>query len=674
MPEITVAKSAGFCPGVSHAVSTAEQLLSAKGANEEICTFGMLIHNNRVIDRLGSAGARIIDEQDIESLFESASEIRQCTVVIRAHGIPKQISEKLSECAAKNKYFKVIDRTCGYVKKIHSIVDSETADGSHLLVVGDINHAEVKGIISYARGDATVVSGLKELELCKLPNKKLVMVAQTTLSLSEWENCKFFIENYCTNPKIFDTICYMTELRQKETDELSRSVDLMYVIGSGQSSNTLKLFSISKANQPMTFMIEDAGGVDRNAVAKAARIGITAGASTPSDIIEEVKSTMSEEIKTSEENFEELLEGSLKTLNTGDVVTGVITSISSTEIHVDLSANVTGVLPISEAAIGPSETVEDKYKVGDEITAFVVRVSDIEGVAGLSRRRIERIEDWKFVNEAKESGDILEGKVTDIVKGGAMIQYKTVKLFVPASQTGVPKDEELSVLLGKTVRFQIIEVDNGRNRAVASIRTVIRKERKEALAKFWETLEVGQKFSGKVKSIVPYGVFVDIGGIDGMVHITELSWHKYKNPSEAVAVGDPLEVYVKSFDPEKKKISLTCKTAESEPWHLFTSQYSVGDVASVKIVNLTPFGAFAEIIPDIDGLIHISQIADRRIASPAEVLHIDDVVDAKITAIDDEKKKVNLSIRALIAPSAEEEAEEPAEDVPAEEAPAEDDQ
>jgi len=678
MAEIITAKSAGFCPGVAAAVNTAMRLIDKNNGKERIYTLGKLIHNNRVVERLENLGVTAIEEADIDDVYLRARRGEPSVIIVRAHGVPKKVTEKLSEYALGCSDFRVIDRTCGYVKKIHDIVDRETSDNSTLLIIGDASHAEVLGIMSYAHADVLVASNLDELELCNLPTNGLVIVAQTTLNLSEWNKCNIFIKNHCTNVKKFDTICCITEQRQIEADELSKKVDLMYVIGSSHSSNAVKLFEIAKANQPATFMIEDRSGIDRELVKKVKSIGITAGASTPRDIIEEVQTTMNEEIKTSEENFEEMLESSLKTLNTGDVVTGVITSISSTEIHVDLSANVTGVLPIGEACIDASESIEDKYKVGDEITAFVVRVSDIEGVAGLSRKRIERITDWKTITDAKESGEVLEGRVTDVVKGGIMIQYKTVKLFVPASQTGVPKDGQMSELLGSNVKFQVIEVDNGRNRAVASIRSVLRKERKEAAAKIWDSLEVGQKFVGKVKSIVDYGIFVDIGGIDGMVHITELSWHRVKHPSELVSVGDPIEVYVKSFDPEKRKISLGCKTAETHPWTVFTSQYSEGDVVPVKIVNLTPFGAFAEIIPDIDGLIHISQIADRRIASPAEVLHVDDVVDAKITAIDNEKKKVSLSIRALLTPADEPEQdeadEESTEDQTAEDTPAADDE
>ena len=340
----------------------------------------------------------------------------------------------------------------------------------------------------------------------------------------------------------------------------------------------------------------------------------------------------------------------------------MITSITSTEVHVDLSAKVTGILAVDELVPDASQNVNDLYKVGDTIEAFVVRVSDVEGVAGLSRKRIERMSEWKKIVEAHKEGTILEGKVTEAVKGGVIISSGYSKVFVPASQTGLAKDADLSTLLGSTQKFVIIDINEQRNRAVASIKTVLRAEHKAATEQFWNEIEEGKKFTGTVKSLTSYGAFVDLGAVDGMVHISELSWSRIKNPAEVVSVGDTIEVFVKSFDAEKKRISLGCKTDDNNPWNIFMNNYKVDDVATVKIVGLTPFGAFAEISPDVDGLIHISQIADKKIGNPAEYLEVGQEVDAKIVAIDEDKKKVSLSIRALLAPAAEETAEEAADE------------
>ena len=348
------------------------------------------------------------------------------------------------------------------------------------------------------------------------------------------------------------------------------------------------------------------------------------------------------------ENFAQLLEESFKTLNTGDIVKGVITSVAPNELKVDLSAKVTGIVPFDEIAEDSSVDLTATYKVGDVIEAKAIRVSDVDGVATLSVKQIARITNFKKIVAAAESGEILEGKVTDIVKGGVVVTCMFTRVFIPAGQSGVPRDGDMETLRGKTVRFKVIDVNNERNRAVGSIRVVDREERKAALEEFWATIEEGQKFEGTVKSLTSYGAFVDLGGVDGMVHVSELSWSRIKNPAEVVSVGDKLTVFIKSFDKEKKRISLGCKTEETNPWTIFTTNYSEGDVAKVTIVGLTPFGAFAEIVADVDGLIHISQIADKKIGNPADHLTVGQVVDAKIIGIDNEKKKVSLSIRALL--------------------------
>ncbi len=636
---IKVARTAGFCFGVRRAVETVEKLITEKEPARRIYTLGKLIHNPHVVAKLENAGVAVLEEDTLLEVAVTATEQSPVTIVIRAHGTLRPIMERLSAMAAANPSLAVVDCTCPFVKKIHNIVEKETTPDSVLVVSGNPTHPEVRGIVSYAKGQTVAIPSIEEANLCSFNNKNCLIVAQTTQKLAEWNKCQLFFKNYCTNAKFFDTICIATENRQSEADQLSKEVDLMVVIGGRESSNTRALYTVARRNLANTVLIEDASELDPDLVRGAQIIGITAGASTPGDIIEEVEKTMSEIIE-STENFASMLEGSLKTLNTGDIVKGVITSISSTEVHVDLSANVTGIIPAEELA-------GSDFKVGDEIEAFVVRVSDIEGVAGLSRKRIERIGDWKKVVEAAESGEILEGKVTEVIKGGVMLAIGAVKVFVPASQTGVPKDGDMKALVGTTQKCTIMEISEGRNRAVASIKTVLRKERKEAIAKFWETLEVGQTFTGTVKSLTSYGAFVDLGGVDGMVHITELSWSRLKNPAEVVSVGDTLTVFVKSFDAEKKRISLGHKTEATNPWNIFTSTYAVGDVASVKVVNLTPFGAFAEIVPEVDGLIHISQLAEKRVGAPSDVVSVGDVVDAKIIGIDEEKQKVSLSIRAL---------------------------
>lgn len=357
-------------------------------------------------------------------------------------------------------------------------------------------------------------------------------------------------------------------------------------------------------------------------------------------------------------DFAGLLEESLKTINTGETVTGTVTFVSPGEVHVDLGTKFTGIISQSELSDDPSYDVTKELKVGDEIKAVVTHVSDKDGTAQLSKKRADSVVAWQKVLEAHKNDSIIEGKVTEVIKGGVLLDVGAVKLFVPASQTGVARGQDLSVLVGTKQRARIIELDERRRRAVASIAVVKREERKELEDKFWSTVEVGKKYTGQVKSLTSYGAFVDLGGVDGMVHTSELSWKRVGKPSDVVKVGDVIDVYVKEFDPERKRVSLTYKSEENNPWNIFTSKYSVGDTAEVKVVSLTPFGAFAEVVPGVDGLIHISQLADHRVQTPAEAVNVGDVVTVKITDIDYDNRKISLSIRALLEEQAQAAAEE----------------
>ncbi len=365
---------------------------------------------------------------------------------------------------------------------------------------------------------------------------------------------------------------------------------------------------------------------------------------------------MSDEIKIEEtpvekeKSFDEMLEETLKTIYNGDKVTGIVVAITGTEISVDLGAKYSGFIPTSEFT-DDGVKVEDVVKVGDTIEAVVVRVNDVEGTAMLSKKRLDAAKMWNEVEEAVDNGTVLEGVVTEENKGGVVVNVKGVRVFVPASQTDLPRDADMSQLLKKTVRLKITEVNKARKRVVGSIRRVAQAERRERTEAIWNEIEVGKKYHGVVKSMTSYGAFVDIGGIDGMVHVSELSWGRIHQPSEVLSVGDEVDVYVINFDKEKRKISLGYKDPNANPWTAFTNKYHVGSVATVTIVKLMPFGAFAEVLPGVDGLIHISQIANRRIGKPEDVLTVGDVVDAKITAIDEDKHKISLSIRALSEPA-----------------------
>ena len=644
--KIRLAKSAGFCYGVKRAVELAE---SAAQSGEPCVMLGYIIHNSDVVDRLASQGVKVVEDPD---------QLPQgCGVIIRSHGESRETYERLEKRGAR-----ILDATCPNVKRIHQIVSQAEEQGRQPVIIGTPHHPEVTAIAGWC-SHPVVLSGAQELEawLQEDENRKnlpLTFVSQTTSTRKIWDGCVKKAKKECTNAEFFDTICGATSKRQEEAHQFAAQCDKMVVIGDGKSSNTKRLAEICRESCPDVQLIERAADLDLSRLAQAEVVGITAGASTPAWIIKEVCDKMSDEIMEIEKSFAELLEESIKTLNTGDKVTGTVVAITPTEIQVDLGTKHAGYIPVSELTDDPTAKVEDLVKVGDEIETFVVRVNDQEGVVTLSKKRLDVVKGWEEIETARENETVLEGVVTEDNKGGVVVSVKGIRVFVPASQTGLPRETPMSTLLKQKVRLVITEVNRARRRVVGSISRVLRAERAAAAEKVWAEIEDGKRYTGTVKSLTSYGAFVDIGGVDGMVHISELSWSRIKHPSEVVKVGDTVDVYVISADPEKKKISLGMKDHSQDPWTVFTSTYQVGDVANVRIVKLMTFGAFAEIVPGVDGLIHISQIADHRIEKPGDVLAEGDKVDVKITDVDMENKKVSLSIRALLeAAPAEEEPE-----------------
>lgn len=662
---IQVAEHAGFCFGVKRATGELEREIEQyRTTNRRIYTLGRIIHNDHYINEILAKGVVEISRADVPSVIEAADRGEEISVVIRAHGELDPIVKQLEACAERNADFRLLDCTCPFVTRVRRIADENSGEDKLFILSGNKNHPEVEGILSCAKGDKLVLSDASETEKwinsCKdnkIRAKSITISAQTTQNLAEWKKSINFIKKDYTNALIFDTICNVTQLRQEETARLANESDVMIVIGSPDSSNSRKLYDISREYCDQVYFIGESSECPRVDVHNL-KVSITAGASTPDSLIQEVYKTMNEQ----NENFAELLETSFKTLNTGDIVEGVITSISQNEIHLDLGAKTTGVIVHDKATDDPQAKLDVLYKVGDVIKAKVIKVSDIDGIATLDKTRVDSEANWDKIVEAAESGEILEGKIVEAVKGGVIITLNSVRVFIPASLTGVPRNGELQSIVGTTQKVKIIEIKQGegRKRAYASIRAVLREERKAKEDAFWASIEEGKEYDGEVKSLTDYGAFVDLGGVDGMVHTSELSWKRLRHPSEVVSVGDKIHVYVKAFDREKGRISLGYKTDDMNPWNIFTGKYQEGDVAEVKVVSLMPFGAFAEVVPGCDGLIHISQIADHKIAKPEEVLEIGQVVNAKITAIDMENHKISLSIRALLEEA--DDAEEIADD------------
>ena len=637
MREVILAESAGFCFGVQRSVELAEKLLDEGG----VCySLGQLIHNDDVVRHFQDRGMQVVDTP--EQVPEGAS------VIIRAHGVSREVEQRL-----RQRTDRVVDSTCPKVLRIHKLVEQASAEGRQVVVIGTHTHPEVTAICGWCEG-ALVFENGAELENYlnhhpEFQENPVTMVIQTTQTRENFEDCEKKLKKECTNLKIFDTICEATSTRQSEAIRLASDCDAMVVIGGKHSANSVHLSDLCRQYCGNVQFIENAQELDLQRLTSAGKVGITAGASAPSWIIKEVKQTMTDEIKnegTTEKSFEELLEESFKTIYNGDKVTGEVVALTPTEVNVDLGMKYSGFIPTTEFTDETGAKIEDCVKVGDKIEAVVVRVNDVEGTVQLSKKRLDAAKNWEAIVSAAETGEVMEGVVTEDNKGGIVVSVKGNRVFVPASQTGLPREAEMSSMLKQTVRLKITEI-KGR-RVVGSIRAVQREERRIAAEKVWNEIEVGKHYDGVVKSISSYGVFVDIGGVDGMVHVSELSWGRVRNPADVVSVGEHMDVYVISFDKEAKKISLGHKDPNGNPWTKFTETYQVGDVAKVKIVKLMDFGAFAEVLPGVDGLIHISQIADRRIGKPGDVLTVGEEVDAKITAIDDEKQKISLSIRALL--------------------------
>ena len=669
--KITLAKTAGFCFGVNRAVNTVYELLDV---NKKVCTLGPIIHNPQLVGELKERGVRTVDNP----LDTKPDE----TLVIRSHGVPRACLEN-----AKENNINVVDATCPFVSKIHKIVSEASSKGHAILIAGDKEHSEVIGIIGNATtpvftfSDEAKLSNLLEKHPF-LTENAVTVVSQTTFNEKIFKKCCIFLKKVCTNAIVFDTICNATALRQQEADELSRVNDVMIVIGGRHSSNTSKLFSVCAANCEKTFLIETADELKAVWFKNAKSIGVVAGASTPARIIKEAIKTMSEILKPEDEQMEEIntvqksfdemtdeeaFEASLNNLTSDQKVVGIVLAVSPSEIQVDFGRGLTGYISADEYSFDSNVNLVEEVKVGDELNLIIMRINDQEGTAMLSKRRFDAIAGWDKIVAAKDSGEVITGTVKDVIKGGVVATAFGVRVFIPASQATATRGESLEELKGKEVSFKIIEIGRGR-RAIGSIRVVLREERKAAQSKIWETIAIGDRFTGTVKSLTSYGAFVDIGGVDGMIHISELSWQRIKNPSEVVLVGDTVEVYVKDLDTEKKKISLGYKKEEENPWTIFNNTYAVDSVAKVTIVSLTAYGAFARIIPGVDGLIHISQIANKHVAKPQDELKVGQEVEAKIIAIDDEKKRVSLSIRALLPEeAAEETTEEVTEEVTTEE-------
>ncbi|GHV48854.1 bifunctional 4-hydroxy-3-methylbut-2-enyl diphosphate reductase/30S ribosomal protein S1 [Clostridia bacterium] len=677
--EIVPAKTAGMCFGTQSALDTVLELVKS---GKTVFTLGEIVHNEDVVDSLAKKGVRVIDTLDGNIIAEAAA-IPNSVVVIRSHGVPAAVTEELSRARIAFR-----DATCPYVKKIQSLAREVTEKGETLILVGDKNHPEVIGIAGHASGDSRycrVVSD--EIELEELLRERtgsvndncdtaLNFAAQTTYNCEKWHKCEKIIEKHCTNAKIFDTICKATVKRQEEAAELSRRCEICVVVGSHSSSNTRKLYEICRENT-VSYLVSNAEVLDKLQLREkikllsvtgqfpgTVRIGVTGGASAPAEKFKEVLDTMQKEFENlpdgNTDGYEEYdkdgfdfmaeVDKTFKKVYIGNRVKATVIAVNDKEATVDIGTKQTGYIPADELTADNSRLPSEIVSVGDVIDCVVVSINDVEGEVGLSKKRVDSALGLEKIATAYDDNTSLSGTVISVVKGGIIVVCDGARIFIPASQTGLPRNAKLDDLLKKTVTFKVIEVNENRSRVVGSIRAANKDVNDAARLKFWAEIAVGQKFTGEVKSMENYGVFVDLGGVDGMVHLTELSWNRIKHPRDVVSIGDKLDVYIKSFDLEKRRVSLGAKNPDENPWRKFAEDFHVGDNANVQIVSITPFGAFAQIVPGVDGLIHISQISRERVTNVAAVLSVGEKVDVKIIDITPETSRISLSIKALLEP------------------------
>ncbi len=621
--EIILAKSAGFCFGVKRAIECVYNMLDLG----KIYTYGPLIHNKFVTSDLEKKGVFVIDD------FDSVEP--ESTVVIRSHGVSESVYLELEK-----RSLKYVDCTCPFVKKIHEIVKKAYDSGNRIIIIGNKEHPEVIGINGWAKNSGIILNSPEEaLNTYIDKNKNYTMVVQTTYQKDIFESISGIFDKF-DNVEVFNTICSATEDRQNEAVDIAKNVDKMIVIGDEKSSNTRKLFEISKKYCENTFLCETIYNLQLNILRKNDKIGLTAGASTPPAIIKEAINKMSEN-----ENFEEMLDKSLITLHTGDVVKGTVISVSNGEVSVNLGYKSDGIIPKNEFSENPDIDPADVVKEGDEIEVFVVRVNDGDGNVLVSKKRLDANKGYEEIEDAFNNKTVVRGKIVDIVKGGLIALISNKRVFVPSSQISNRFVENLNEFKNKEFDFNILEFDKAKRRFIAGRKELVLKEIAEKRKKIFESINIGDRIEGTVSRIVDFGAFVDIGGVDGLIHISEMSWGRVKKVSDVLSEGDKVTVTVLDVNSEKGKISLSLKDINNDPWKTAPEKYAIGNIVEGKVVRMVPFGAFVELEEGVDGLIHISQISYKHIAKPEDVLEIGQIVKAKVTDFNEESKKISLSIK-----------------------------
>lgn len=626
--EIILADKAGLCFGVKRAIEMAEKELSNRDKN--IYSLGPLVHNPQVVNKFEEDGLLVIDD------ISRINELSNSKIIIRSHGVSKEIIDKLM-----GQGIEIVDSTCPYVKSVHKKVEEYYNQGYNIVIVGDKDHPEVKGINGWCNNEAFIINS--EDEALNLPlMDKVCVVSQTTNTQEKFNTLSEIVKGKGKEVKIFNTICNATNQRQEACKEVAKKVDAMIVIGGKNSSNTNKLVSISKKYCNNVYHIETKDELNLDELIKFNKIGITAGASTPDWIIQEVIQTM-ENLNSME--MLEAIESSFIRIHRGDIIKGKVISVTENEVMVNINYKSDGIISKEELSNDPDVNPRDLYKEGDIIEVYVVKLDDGEGNVLLSTKRIEEIKNWDLIENAYKEKERVECKVLDVIKGGLSVLVHGLKGFMPASQVSLKYVSDLSQYKGKLLIVKVIDFDKDKKRIIISRKEVEKEELNNRRKELWASLELGQIREGVVSRLTDFGAFVDLGGVDGLIHISDLSWNKIKHPSEVVKEGQKVNVKVLSFDKAKNRVSLGLKQTMEEPWEAFSKNVKVGDVVEGTVVNLLDFGAFVRLKEGVDGLLHVSQISNKRVNKPSDVLNIGDKINVKVIDIDSEKKKISLSLK-----------------------------
>ncbi len=633
--KIIIAENAGFCFGVNKAIESTKKILSE--SNEKTYSLGPLIHNNQVINQLNQEGLNIIE--NIEGIDEGK-------VIIRSHGVPLHVYD-----TAKQKGIELVDCTCPFVRKIQNKVKEYNSLGYQIVIIGDSKHPEVIGINGWCNNSAIIINSEEDIEVI-LNYDKICIVAQTTFFEGKFNRLVELISLKGKEVEVFNTICNATQLRQKSCEEIAKLSEAMVVIGGYHSSNTQKLVEISKKFCNNTYHIETIYELPINELKKFKTIGLTAGASTPSWIIKEVYDKMS-----NLENMDELMraiEDTMVKVHRGDTVKGKVIAVKDDEVMVNIGYKADGIIKKDELSNDPKIVPADVLSVGDEIEVYIVKLDDGEGNVILSKKRVDTVKSWDELEEAFNNKSIIDAKVIEIVNGGAIALVKGLRGFIPISQIANRFVSDLKVFVDKSFGVRVIDFDKNKKRVVLSRKIVESEELESKKSKLWKSIEKNQVIEGQVKRITDFGVFVDVGGADGLVHISDLSWSHIKHPKEVVKEGDIVKVLVLDADKQKNRISLGLKQVSPHPWENIDEKYSIGSIVEGKVIRLVDFGAFVMLEQGIEGLVHISQISDKHIAKPSEELRVGENVNVKILDINKEEKKISLSIKEAITKQSDE--------------------